>query len=224
MACNRYIVKHLYILAALMLISNNGAMAIPSQNQGPLDPPAALTTVVMKNQPLGNEKKSEVTDDNDNVEVVIKESNLPAYIGEIKGWHLLTMKIANQKICYTIKYPFQKVGNHTNNRTSYVMVAYISPKKQEVSAYMGYLYRLNSNVNVSIDNNQTIMKADKTIAWSRHQFDDFIMIDQMLSGVSLKIKAESVYGSYSIDLYNLEGFAETYQKMLELCQPVKKKR
>jgi hypothetical protein len=90
--------------------------------------------------------------------------------------------------------------------------------KQEVTPSAGYAYRRQSEVMVSIDGKQFSMLGNEYLATSRNPTQDLQMIKTMLSSVRIMVKSESVFGTYSVDTYLLDGFAESYTKMNNLCR------
>ena len=144
--------------------------------------------------------------------------NIPSLEGTFQGWKVLTTKKNNKQVCYTVSFPFNKIGNHKSNREPYIMISYIGFKKQEVSISTGYEYRRNSKINVSVDGIQYALYARKYLAWSENEYADMKLIRTMLRGTKLMARAESIIGTYSVDMYSLDGFSEAYTKMLRLCQ------
>lgn len=134
-----------------------------------------------------------------------------------KDWKVLTTVLDNHKLCYTLSYPFERIGNHKDNRDPYVMVTYVSPKRQEISVITGYVYRKNSKVYLSIDGNQFVVYARGGIAWAIDSETDKKIIDAMKKGFKLMTRGESIIGTYSVDTYSLEGFPQAYTQTEKLC-------
>jgi hypothetical protein len=169
-----------------------------------------------------NEDNSLIVDDmaaEPQIKTIIKKSKLPSLEGKIKSWHIMTVNDdVGKKYCYIFSYPFDKFGNHKSDRKAYLMLTQSGNFKQEVTVSAGYAYRRQSEVMVSIDGKQFSMLGNEYLATSRNPTQDLQMIKTMLSSVRIMVKSESVFGTYSVDTYLLDGFAESYTKMNNLCR------
>lgn len=122
------------------------------------------------------------------------------------------------KICYIASFPKSSIGNHATKREPYVLITRFKNKSvEEVSVYSGYEYKLNSDIFVSIDGKQYRMFTKDDIAWAKTQEQDKEIIQRMLIGQEMKIRAESAKGTYSVETYSLKGVTRAYKRMKDLC-------
>ncbi len=146
------------------------------------------------------------------------QSTVPELEDKIQNWYIMSATIKNRKICYILKYPEEQIGNHKETRKPYLMITFINSRRYEVSISTGYKYRNHSILNLSLDGTIFKLNANKDIAWSQGVFDDFAILHTMMNSFRAMASAESSVGTYSVDIYDLIGFKEAYQKMISVCK------
>ncbi len=145
-------------------------------------------------------------------------STIPSLEAKIQNWYIMSTTIKHRNVCYMVKYPEEQIGNHKETRKPYLMITFINNRRYEISISTGYKYRNNSVLNLSIDGTIFKLAANNNIAWSQGVFDDFAMLNIMMTSFRAMASAESSVGTYSVDTYDLIGFKDAYQKMLSVCK------
>lgn len=140
----------------------------------------------------------------------------PSLEARVDDWYILKANVKNKKICYMVKYPNDKMGNHKASRKPYLIISYINSKRYEILLSSGYKYRPGSSPSISIDGAQFNMFEKKNICWPSGNNDQDI-IELMFSSFRLIIKSDSSIGTYSVDIYNLNAFKDAYKKMMSIC-------
>ena len=81
----------------------------------------------------------------------------------------------------------------------------------------GYDYKLDSKINVQIDKGDYEFYTTKDIqdvAWTE---EDNKVIYAMKKGLKLKVTGESSRGTITNDIYTLDGFTVSFNKLIEDC-------
>ena len=160
-----------------------------------------------------NEKIKDFFTDNDGN--VLDSEEIPFLKAQIGEWKILTAKKDKRKICYAISYPFIKIGNHKEDRDSYLMIVYMNRSKQLLNISTGYPTKRGSKMHISVDGTQyqTSVTNENIIIPHNSQ----IIVKKMLYGKKILIKASAIIGTYSVDAYDLADFKNVYLKLAELC-------
>jgi len=139
--------------------------------------------------------------------------------GTYYDWTVFELDEAGQgKKCYIASFPINSIGNHPEKREPYILITRFKNKKvEEVSIFSGYEYKLNSDIFVSVDGKQYRMFTKDDIAWAKNEEQDKEMIQRILKGQELRIRAESSKGTYSVETYSLKGVTRAYKRMKDLC-------
>lgn len=123
------------------------------------------------------------------------------------------------KKCYITSYPNKIETNHNTRARPWIMITrYQKDRSEEVSVYGGYVYKLNSEIFLMIDNKLLKMKAKRDFAWAHTRSDDIAIIQTMLRGGVLRIRSNSAIGTYAVDEYSLKGMPRAYARMKEICK------
>lgn len=146
--------------------------------------------------------------------------DVPKMYGTFGKWKVMEiLGDDNKKICYIFSEPVDKIGNHVDSRTPYLMISFFAKRKKEISISTGYKYKKNSSVSVTIDESQFRFIAEQdSVAWPEQNISDENIIEKMSNSNKIAVFAESAYGTYTIDTYSLEGFKFAYIKMIENCK------
>ena len=128
-------------------------------------------------------------------------------------------ELGNEKKCYIVSFPKKSIGNYKSSREPYILITrYKDREVEEVSLYVGFEYKIASNVHISIDGKQYTLFTKNDIAWAKSKEQDKEIISNLLDAYDLKVRAESVHAEYIVDEYSLKGITRAYKKMKELCR------
>ena len=136
-----------------------------------------------------------------------------------QDWHVLTTEKKSSKICYIACVPKSQDGNYKKRKEPYVLVSLFPSRAAEVSVSSGFIYKSGGHVDIQIGKKQyKLVKIKESLAWAKGIADDKSIIDDMKSGMELKVKATSKYNTYAIDSYSLKGFTAAYLDMIKICK------
>lgn len=184
------------------------------------------------------EKKKKVDDDIINPNVIQsgeKQFELPPrkkepekeekltkeFLADFEKWNVLKANPKDKKVCYAVIYATKRIGNiqTTEQEKAYFMVHYFSEIKERVSVYFGYPVKKGSRIFISVDGNQFELTPYEKYAFSDTAEIDSDIISRLLTSSKLLVRGEGDGNTYSVDEYNITGFANAYAKMKTECGP-----
>lgn len=126
---------------------------------------------------------------------------------------------SDEKKCYMITYPVKTDSDQSLRDQSYIIITrYQNRRIEEIGINSGFEYKLNSKLLISIDNERFQMSTNADMAWARSIGDDVRIIQKMLNGSVVKVRADSSIGTFAIDEYSLKGIAKAYSRMRAICK------
>jgi hypothetical protein len=131
-----------------------------------------------------------------------------------------TNELGEDKKCYIATFAKESIGSYKLERRPYIMITLLKLSEvQEISIFADYEFKKNSAIDLAIGNKQFKMFTKGTMAWTRSQQEDKMIIEAMIkTDGSVKIRGETIYGEYTIDSYSMLGLARAYKRMNELCK------
>jgi len=151
---------------------------------------------------------------------------IPKVIGKNQNWTSLTYNERGKKVCYISPSRKNSPKKWTSNKKSvrrgkiYVLVTHrpASDTRDEVSIYVGYPLKKDSDVIVEIDGRRFRMFTDSNTAWARDTKTDKAIVQSMRSGRNLIVRGVSARGTKTIDTYDLNGFTAVHNDINKACR------
>ncbi len=153
----------------------------------------------------------------------IKTANAQVIDSMYYGWVVYeyqeNLQDDSDKKCYIVSTPHKTNTSYTAARNPYFSITrYAQTRSEEVSAYAGYEYKINSEVSLLIGDKQKQLYTKDEAAWAKNDYEDKEIITLMLSSDYLKVRSDSSTGNYAIDEYEMKGLTRAYARMKELCR------
>lgn len=135
-------------------------------------------------------------------------------------WSVFVLdNLGEEKKCYIASFPDKSIGNYKNSREPYILITRFQDRgNEEISVYSGFEYKISSDIYISVDGKQFTLFTNGDMAWARSKDEDKDIIENMLNGKTLKVRAESSHTEYVVDEYSLKGMTRAYRRMKELCK------
>ncbi|MEK9640719.1 MAG: invasion associated locus B family protein [Alphaproteobacteria bacterium] len=142
-------------------------------------------------------------------------------IDKFNDWSVLRQETDAGRLCYITSEPIEKKGdyNKSNRGETRVFVTH-GPGKAErdvVSIVAGYVFKKQSEVELSVDGNKQSFFTLEDRAWSFGQDEDKKIIRNMKRGNKLTVTGVSSRGNKTIDVYSLSGFTKAKQMLDKIC-------
>lgn len=124
------------------------------------------------------------------------------------------------KQCYIVSNPINVDSDQPTRQRPYVMITrYQRERKEEVSVYGGYEYKVNSKIFFMVDNDtQYRFPTKKNMAWAKSKEEDIEVIQSMLNASKIRVRSDSAIGTFAVDEYSTQGIVKAYARMREICK------
>lgn len=152
-------------------------------------------------------------------EVVPEAPIVKSIVADFQKWTVLTANPKGKKMCYAVVYATKRIGNINTQveDKAYFMVHYFSEVKERVSISFGYSLKKGSRIFISLDGTQFELVSFDGFAFSDSAEMDSDIISYLLTSKRLLVRGEGDGNTYSVDEYNISGFANAYSKMKQEC-------
>ena len=149
----------------------------------------------------------------------------PDFVGTFGKWHVQTYVEGRSKVCLIWSQPEKSKGNYKRRGEIYAYVTQHPAEKRrdEISISIGYKFKKQSALSISIEKFKFLMFTDGSTAWNRKSLDDTKMIKAMRAGIKMTVKGTSSRGTKTTDVFSLKGFSKAYVTMNKKCGIRKKK-
>lgn len=137
--------------------------------------------------------------------------------GKHLDWYFFSSGEENNKICYVVAMPIKRMSDVQVRGESYFIITKSKDNFAEVSLASGYMFKNNSDVELSFGLRKFNLISYKSQAWSYGIDDDFEIIKAMKNSDEFTVNSVSDNNQISQDVYSLIGFNKAYDQMLEKC-------
>jgi invasion protein IalB len=146
-------------------------------------------------------------------------------LGQYGDWGAYSASPAGRKVCFALAKPSSSADNPPNRRTAanavYMFVSTRPDEKvaNEVSLLItGYVFKPNSEANMSIGNTTFAMYTQNDGAWVKNTADETRMVEAMRKGSDVVIKATTSKGTQTTDTFSLKGISQALDRVAQECK------
>lgn len=124
------------------------------------------------------------------------------------------------KQCYIVANPLNVESDQSTRQKPYIMITrFQRERKEEISVYGGYEYKINSKIFFMIDDESQYRFPTKgSVAWAKSKDEDVEVIQKILNASKVRVRSDSAIGTFAIDEYSTKGIAKAYARMREICK------
>jgi len=137
----------------------------------------------------------------------------------IKDWTVFIYEGAEGRVCFAASAPIdmQPKAAKRSPVIFYVTTWQKDGVHKEVSLRQGYAMKANAVATVTVGGQNFSLSADDDKAYAKDPADERKLLDAMVAGGPMTVKATSAKGTQTTDQYSLEGVAAAVQKLEESC-------
>ena len=141
-------------------------------------------------------------------------------LGSFRDWSAHTFPEGGNIVCSMWSQPTKAEGKYKRRDEIYVFVTHrpANDRLNEVSFHAGYLYKLDSEVTVVIDDETFSLFTKDSTAWNSDGKGDKAVIQAMRAGSRMVVKGISKFGTLTTDTYSLLGFTAAYRAINSACK------
>ena len=150
----------------------------------------------------------------------------PDFARTFGKWHVQTFVEGRSKVCLIWSQPYKSKGNYKRRGDIFAYVTQDPAQKRldEISISIGYNFKKQSALSISIEKMKFLMFTDGDTAWNQGPLDDTKMVKAMRAGIKMTVKGTSSRGTKTTDVFSLKGFSKAYATMNKKCGIKKKKK
>ena len=142
----------------------------------------------------------------------------PKLIGEHGDWTAYMYMENNSRVCYMVSRPQKTSDNYTKRGDVFALITHRpAEKSKNVFSYIaGYSYKPDSEVTVTVNNQNFRLYTKDDSAWAPDEVDNKIT-DAIKRGNSLVVKGASARGTETVDTFGLNGSSAAYKAISSEC-------
>ncbi len=143
----------------------------------------------------------------------------PKLIGEYRDWDAYEYVEGGNTVCYVASTPKDSQPRNVRHGDVYAEVAQRPAQSvaDEVSVYVGYDYRSDSPVTATIDGQTFELFTQGNAAWADDAEADRALVEAMMKGGSMVVRAISARGTNTTYTYSLLGFTAARAAIRQAC-------
>jgi invasion protein IalB len=144
----------------------------------------------------------------------------PSPIGTFKAWTAYTAKEKKGRACYMASQPKQSKPKGVKRGEIWILVTHRPYKKvrNEVSVYVGYPFKPESEAIVDIDGKKFKLFTNDEAAWAESRKLDNALVRAMRKGRRMVLRGVSSRGTKTTDRYSLAGFSAAHDAITKACK------
>lgn len=144
----------------------------------------------------------------------------PKKIGDYDDWSAYVfVEGTDNKVCYMVSQPKKEEGDYTQRGDVFALITHRpAENSRNVFSYItGYSYKPESEVTVTVGNENFTLFTEGESAWTPDQATDNNLTDAIRRGNSLVVKGVSARGTKTADTFGLKGSSAAYKAISEEC-------
>jgi len=155
----------------------------------------------------------------DNAKTESKEkSGKPVLVESFGDWGAYLAQ-GKTKTCYALAMPKERLPAKLKRDPAYIFISHRPAENvhNEVSIIMGFAMKDGSNASAEIGNTSFDLVVKGTNAWVKNPAQETPFIETMKKGSKLVIRAPSIKGNVTTDVYSLKGLSQALDRIQKDC-------
>ena len=144
----------------------------------------------------------------------------PTPLVESGDWAAYAYKAKGGKVCYIVAQPKVSAPKSAKRDPAFFLVTHRPGQsvRNEVSTIIGYAFKKDVNVEVTIDNVNYTLFTNGDGAWADTKDKDKKLVAAMKKGKAMSVKGTSERGTATSDTYSLGGISDALDKIDAACK------
>ncbi|MBM3579741.1 MAG: hypothetical protein FJX34_03090 [Alphaproteobacteria bacterium] len=149
-----------------------------------------------------------------NLSAVAQELQNLNSVGNFQDWSLFR----TGNLCYLISTPISSSGNFNKRGEAFFLVTGIKNDADEISTTSGFLYKNNSEAELSFGSKKFYLFPHQAFAWAHDKSSDINIIKEMQKNTDMVVTGIAKDGKLASDTYSLIGFSQAYADLKKICK------
>ncbi len=149
------------------------------------------------------------------------DTSKPEQLGSYGDWVAYVAKAGKEKTCYALGQPKERQPKGKLKDTpGYIFISSRPSEgiRNEIAINLGYATKDSSIGTADIDGESYELVTKGTNAWIKDQSREKQIVGALRGGAKLTIKASSLKGTATSDLYSLKGLADALVRVAQECK------
>jgi hypothetical protein len=144
----------------------------------------------------------------------------PTSLGEFGAWAAYAYRAQGSKVCYVVSQPKSSAPKAAKRDPAFLLVTHRPGQsvRNEVSTIIGYPFKKDAIVELTIDTNNYQLFTNGDGAWAETSAKDKEIVGAMRKGQKLTVKGASWRGTETLDSYSLDGITAALEKIDQNCK------
>lgn len=144
----------------------------------------------------------------------------PVAVGSFGDWNAMTAHGGKDKTCYALAEPKERQPAKLQRDKAYVFISTRPGEgvRNEVAIILGFPLKDGGAATAEIDGASFELVTKGTNAWVKNPAKEKEFVDALRNGSKLVVKAPSIKGNVTTDLYSLKGLSEALARVQKECQ------
>lgn len=144
----------------------------------------------------------------------------PKLLGEFKDWAAYTYKTSGGAVCYVVSQPKASEPKNAKRDPIFFLVTHRPGQgvRNEVSTIIGYPFKKEAIVKVTVDKTAFDLFTNGDGAWADTSAKDKEIVTAMRKGQTLSVKGTSMRGTATTDTYSLDGLSAALAAIDTACK------
>ena len=141
-------------------------------------------------------------------------------MGEFTDWGAYTYKNKKGRVCYIVSQPKDSSPKNVNRDPVHFMVTDRPAEKVkgQVHVYIGYPFKKESTVKLTIDGSNFTLYTSGDGAWADSSSSDSKIVRAMKAGSKMVVEGVSHRGTKTVDRFSLSGVSAALAKIGGSCK------
>ncbi|MBM3534083.1 MAG: hypothetical protein FJX60_13720 [Alphaproteobacteria bacterium] len=143
----------------------------------------------------------------------------PRVLGSFEKWSAFSYLEQGKPVCYLAAQPTDSKGGPPNRGEVFLMVTHRPAAKASdvVSFVAGYALKSGSEAEATVGGTVFKLFTKEDRAWAHDEKTDKALVQALVKGASLVVKAAPSRGPESTDSFSLTGFGRAHQAINQAC-------
>ncbi len=144
----------------------------------------------------------------------------PKLVKQHKDWGVYSFTGQKGKVCYILSQPREKLPADRDHGDVFFFVSTRPGEnvQAEPSVIVGYTFKSDSKVTVTVDGADFSMFTQGEGAWIENSGDESKLVEAMRAGTNMKVKGESTRGTETVYTYSLSGVTAALKDSTDMCK------
>jgi len=144
----------------------------------------------------------------------------PKLVKQFKDWGVYSFSGQKGKVCYVLSQPREKLPADRDHGDVFFFVSTRPGEKvqSEPSVIVGYTFKTDSKVTVTVDGVNFTMFTQGEGAWIENEGDEDRLVNAMRAGSNMKVVGESTRGTSTTYTYSLSGVTAALNESSTICK------